>query len=423
MLNPNPKNLPMTSCQSSTCTHADKWGNEGILKKISGTRKIKLNPTPKQKSILDEWFHTSRYVYNKTLDFIQNKKPSDFVITKINLRDKFVTQKTKKNDPLYGEYQKRFVLIRDLKLRLIHATEVQKVEINEKIEGFQCEKNEINSLLKVSNNPIVNDWELKTPKEVRANTIDDIIIARKVAFSNLSNGNINRFKMSFRSKKNISQTITIPKSAINFRVKKRKKNMKTKNRISIYVKTLGYIKTNERFPKTCEYDMKINRYNNSYYLCLPYTKPIDRSVPKYKSCALDPGARTMHVLYSEHEVLKLQQNTILTKKLNDKIDLMTSLKKKSQNVKHKYHSYQKRLKNLRAKMRNRIDDMHYKFINYLTSTYQKIYLPSFESQDMMKNNTVLRSKTKRTLNQLRHFRFKQRLQSKARTRACAHITL
>ena len=421
MINPNQRNLQMTSCQSSTCTHVDKWENEDTSKKISGTKKIKLNLTSRQKSILNEWFGTSRYVYNKTLDFIQNKKPSDFVVTKINLRDEFVTNKTRKRDPLYTEYQKRFLLIKDLQEKLKHATEAQKEEINTQIQRFKQEKLEINSQIKVSDNPSISAWELNTPKEVRAYMIDDLLVARKAAFSNLRNGNINRFKMSFRTRKSISQTISVPKSAVNFRVTKRKKTKKTKNRISIYVKKLGYIKTKGRFPKTCEYDLKINRYNNTYFLCLPYAKPIDRSIPPYKSCALDPGARTMHVLYSEHEVLKLQQSTELMKNMNAKVDLMSSLKKKAQNAKHKFHSYQKRLKTLRAKIRNRIDDMHYKFINYLTSTYQKVYLPSFESQDMMSNNTVLRSTTKRTLNQLRHYKFKQRLQSKAKTKSHCEV--
>ena len=274
-----------------------------------------------------------------------------------------------------------------------------------------------------SSGSLIGDLNLtidKAPTKPRDNAIEDFITARKAAFSNLRNGNIKKFKFAFRSKKNISQTITIPKSGLKFRLKKTK-GKKTKNRIGIYVKTLGFVKTKGKFPKQCFYDTKINRYNNQYYLCLSYSKPIDRSIPKYSSCALDPGARTMHVLYSEHEVLKLQQNTNIMKNLNQKMDLMCSLKKKAENNNYRYHNYNKRLKTLREKLRNKIDDMHYKFINYLSSTYQKIYLPSFESQDMMSNNNILKSSTKRTLNQLRHFKFKERLISKAKTKSHCEV--
>ena len=87
------------------------------------------------------------------------------------------------------------------------------------------------------------------------------------------------------------------KVQLNFVLKKHKKKH-TKNRIGIYSSILGYINIKKQsVPKTCNYDMKLNKYNNDFYLCVTYNKPIDRSVPKYKSCALDPGARTMHVLY------------------------------------------------------------------------------------------------------------------------------
>lgn len=376
--------------------------------------------TLKQKKIIHEWFGTARYVYNKALNFVENDKPEDYVVTKINLRNKFVTHKTRQADPLYEQYQNIVKEIKNLqKISKVSSGDTL-LDINKKISALQNEKLETNSRITMTINRNVNDWELNTPKEIRANIIDDLIVARKAAFTNLNNGNIKFFKMNYRSKKNISQTITIPKSAFNFRLKK-KKSKRIKNRIGIYVKKLGHIKTNGKFPKKCDYDMKINRYNGNYYLCLPYSKRIDKSIPKYESCSLDPGARTMHVLYSEHEVLKIQQDNELIKKLNNKIDTMTSLRTKAKNMKHRFHSFDKRIKNLREKLRNLIDDMHYKFINYLTSTYQKIYLPSFESQEMMRNNRTLSSSTKRTLNILSHFKFKQRLQSKAKTKSHCEV--
>lgn len=418
MLNPNQKNLLKTSCQSSTCTHVDKWEKEDTNKVINGVKKIKLNLNPRQKKIINEWFGTSRYVYNKTIHFLENK-PDDFVVTKINLRNKFVTHKSRLNDPLYELYLQKSNNIKELKKK------VQTPSIEQKIIQLQKEKSEINSKIKMTVNKNIKEWETNTPKEIRSYVMDDIITARKSAFSNLRNGNIKFFKMKYKKKHNVSQTITIPKSAFNFRIKrKRSKKIrikKTKNRIGIYIKKLGVVKCKFKFPKLCGYDLKINKYNGKYYLCLPYSQKLDRIIPKYESCALDPGARTMHVLYSQHEVLKVQQNNVLMERLNKKLDIMSSLRQKSINKKNRYHSFNKRIKKINEKIKNLIDDMHYKFINYLTTKYQKIYLPSFESQDMVKKNMILHSKTKRKLNQLSHFKFKQRLQSKARTKSHCEV--
>ena len=52
---------------------------------------------------------------------------------------------------------------------------------------------------------------------------------------------------------------------------------------------------------------------------------------------------------------------------------------------------------------------NWRTIAYLRKHYTDVYLPSFDSQDMVKNNPIMMSKTKRCMNRLRHYTFKQRL--------------
>jgi len=55
--------------------------------------------------------------------------------------------------------------------------------------------------MKSEKNDIVNEWELKTPKEIRAYAIDELCNAYKTAFANLKNRNILTFNIEFRKKK------------------------------------------------------------------------------------------------------------------------------------------------------------------------------------------------------------------------------
>jgi putative transposase len=65
---------------------------------------------------------------------------------------------------------------------------------------------------------------------------------------------------------------------------------------------------------------------------------------------------------------------------------------------------------LYRKQENLAREMHYLIIKFLTSRYNWILLPSFETQEMVKGYN-LRAETKREASQLQHYKFKTRLLS------------
>ena len=72
---------------------------------------------------------------------------------------------------------------------------------------------------------------------------------------------------------------------------------------------------------------------------------------------------------------------------------------------------------LQAKIRNIVDDIHKKMVNWLCRNYRIILLPSFRTSQMLWNKDGkrrLQSKTARTMATWAHYRFKQRLLNKAR---------
>jgi len=138
--------------------------------------------------MLNEWIHTSRYVYNKTIGFIKNDSDKEFVYSFGNLRDKFVTRQTKKNHPKYIEKQNEIMELHKLKNDCKDKKEQS--SISDKIKLMNQELRDIAKELSYQLNPEINDWELNTPKEIRAGCVKEIVSARKAAFSNLKNGNI-----------------------------------------------------------------------------------------------------------------------------------------------------------------------------------------------------------------------------------------
>jgi putative transposase len=128
---------------------------------------------------------------------------------------------------------------------------------------------------------------------------------------------------------------------------------------------------------------------------------------------LDPGTRTFQTIYSERRATQIKINKDLITKLYKKIDLLQSLRDKKIISRS---SSSKSRRRLQCRFNNLIDDLHHKTASYLTDNYNTIILPPFESQEMVKSN---RSKAmNRGLLQLKHYLFKQRLQSKCASKHC-----
>ena len=70
-------------------------------------------------------------------------------------------------------------------------------------------------------------------------------------------------------------------------------------------------------------------------------------------------------------------------------------------LKRKLH---KKILLFNEKIRNKVDEIHWKTINYLTNNYKNILLPPFETQQMTKN---LHRKTNREMMFWSHYKFKQ----------------
>jgi putative transposase len=320
-------------------------------------KKMRIYPTNKQKVILNKWFGTYRFVYNRMVAYSQNPNS------------------TWKDWYLYDpNHYMDFYAMRD------HF---------------------------VTENEHLNNWEYETPKDIRRDAIHTFHTSLKGNLTKLKKNNINKFKMQFK-KKNVTHTIGgISKSAVK----------KVKDGFKIYTTyTNGEVfKVKTRSKKKLlnfdiESDCIINFDGVHYNMFLPYKKKVKENKQKEESTiAFDPGVRTFQTGFSDKEYIEISSQEDKINKLYKKIDNLTSLKSKAKITNKK--RYAKRILKYFKKIRNRTDDIHYRTINYVKNNYTDILLPIFKSHDMVQG--CLTHGTKRKMNTLRHYRFQQRLKETA----------
>ncbi len=286
-----------------------------------------------------------------------------------------------------------------------------------------------NELVTAKNNDNIEDWELETPKDIRAGAIRDLVKNHKTGFANLKNNNIKKFTMQF-CKKRDAPSIEIPKTSIKIKDRKlsifetyfieNKKDTKEKKEKDQTIK----IAKKEKLNFTIDYDCRLQVKNHKWYLVIPTKVEIKTKEDKKSFCALDPGIRSFQTIYSEESVSQIKINKELIIKLQKKLDNFKSLRDKKTKKRNGKIIKSKRLRRKVRKIYSRIDnlinDLHYKTISYLTDTYYHIILPSFESQKMASKNNNFASKIiNRDLLQLKHYSFKERLKEKCFLKNCS----
>jgi hypothetical protein len=171
---------------------------------------IPLQMNYQQKNIIDGWINTSNYIYNKTLEKIKNGHKANF----INLRDMLVTNKTKKHSNEYNIFNTN---IKNVNVEIAHnKKQLLKFSKNnllkEELEIKICEQQELLAKLnkerrdnikkiKSEQNTFVKDWQLETPKEIRAYAVKKCCNAYTTALGRFYKHEIKYFNMKFRKKK------------------------------------------------------------------------------------------------------------------------------------------------------------------------------------------------------------------------------
>jgi transposase len=292
-----------------------------------------------------------------------------------------VTNESKKGNIFIKEYDSR---IRELNEKIKKSQEPEITLLREELKNVKKEKSEKMKQVTAEKNPLIQEFELKTPKEIRANAVKQCCDGYKAAWANLKNGNIKKFNINFREKKNKRQGIELQASQISIsdgfirilpksfqgdcliKVHRRMKKKLIKNNIQI------------------RHNVDLIRENNRNYflhIVIPTIIENKKDIPK-RFAGIDLGIRTFATVYSNDLGSELERNSKIYEynhkiekliNLNEKIHMLNTGKKKKRKKKRQLEKCEKRKKDL-------VDSLHWDFINDCLKENDVIFLGDIKSQ-------------------------------------------
>lgn len=244
------------------------------------------------------------------------------------------------------------------------------------------------------------DWVKSAPSHPKENAIFDAWDAWKQAKSV-------KGEASFRSCRQPSQSI-----------KFHKVNFNGETWFPSLVKGLSFRST-EPIQKT-EFATQLVRDKKRWFACIPVIEDL-KAKELDKVIALDPGVRTFLTGYDGDSFQEFGKADIgRIQRLCSHLDkLMGRVSKAGRRQKRRMLEAASKL---RIRIRDLVDECHKQVVNYLTSQYKVILLPTFEtSQMVVKSKRKLRTKTARQMLTWGHYRFECHLKQSAKKRGVVVI--
>lgn len=352
-------------------------------------RKVKLYPSNNQRKILKEWFGCARFVYNRTIEMLNQNFENGV------------------KNPTCIEYKK------------------------------------INNIDKKDQE---NRWQRIVPRHIRDEAIQD---AYNALSSNIAKKRINQnhhFTLHFKKRKAPSDSIHIDKTAVYLGSRtvypsKLGKDLFKKKHIRGLTEVEGDCRLvcehGDQFYLMIIMDKPIISIDN------PIVKEDDQRAKKEKIeirkgnyhkleptraelVALDPGERTFLTGFcpdrstffeiapqDSARICRLcihldnMQRELLDQKLQR--ERFPEYKKRRRHIQR----FRKAMQRARNRIKNLVDEMHRKAVHFLVSNYKTILLPEYSTSNMLKKGKRrITSKTARMMATWAHYRFRMRLQSK-----------
>lgn len=243
------------------------------------------------------------------------------------------------------------------------------------------------------------EWLKEVPYQIKSVAIRDCCQAVSNAKKKFKQtGKFQEVK--FRSKKHGDNTLFIPQSAVSEN--------------GVYHTILGKLKTAEPLWKPV-HDCRVVLQNGRYFVIIPIDVTVKRpDNQRLSACALDCGVRTFQTVFSKELILKVGEHDFQRIfRYCYALDKLISRKKKERSNK-----FNKAMQRIRWRVRDLIDEIHNKLALTLCRLFDVVYIPSFETHDMV---SKLKHKTSRAMLGWSHYRFKMKLKSKAEEYSCKII--
>ena len=403
------KNLQKTFSPSFMSSLADKWEKEVMPAADLKTLRIRIYPTSKQKKLLDEFIDTSRFVYNRTLQYINNGHKINFE----QLRDLLVTEDTKKGFDEYKAFDPAINKLKTKKKEFKDDKEAIK-RLQLEIDAIQQKRRDAIKKIKPIKNPLINDFETKTPKDIRAAAVKRCCDAFKTGFSNLKKGNIKHFRMQYKKKSEKVQTIELSPKNISIK----------DNKIYILPETFGdecFLHTYKPLNNIkIKNNVDIVRNRNKYWIHILRPTEPKKYIPAKTIAGVDLGIRTFATVYNyskdETRITEYKHRADALKDLNRKINFLKHLRRTlyksiKKGKKRKKRIRKKQISKLEKRKGDLVDRLHWDFVNHILEHNDIVYWGDIKSHDIVKGgkNKFLNL----AFNDLKFYQLKQRLLYKA----------
>ena len=236
--------------------------------------------------------------------------------------------------------------------------------------------------------PKLPKWCKSTPCAVKEYAVRDFATAKKNAIDKYKKTKKYQ-ELSYKSVRD-NQSIHIVKTSI-------KQN-------AIYPRYLKELEFVEKLPDHY-LSSRLIKQNNEYYLCVPYESPTVNYDNRDTVVSLDPGIRTFMTFYSENNYGELAKNDIsrIYRLLHAKDKLESKMTKEK--AKKRYRM-KKAKHNIEKKIKNVVNEVHKKSINFLTKNYSNIILPDFQTKHICRK---LDSSNRRKILAWSHYKFQTKL--------------
>lgn len=240
------------------------------------------------------------------------------------------------------------------------------------------------------------EFATECPSQIRQLAIKDACTAVKNAKAKFVK--TNEFQeVKFRSRKDRKQTVKFIASAVSSK--------------GVYHTMLGELAMTEQLPEVIR-DSSLTLFRGQYYLCVSTEVPRVQSDNQARPVALDPGVRSFLTFFSPWSVGKIGNGDFsrITRLCQHLDKLVSKLSKATGRSKRNMRKASDRL---RSRITHLIDELHWKTCNFLTSQFDVIFLPTFDTSQMaLKASRRIRSKTVRSMLTFSHYKFEQRLSHK-----------
>lgn len=327
---------------------------------------IQIYPTAVQKVKLLSWMETYRQLYNLT----------------ISNRSKFI------NKGFMMSYHKIRTLIQNdylpQKINLLNQ-----IHLTDDLTEIQLTKKK--------------QKKYKVPAHSIWNAVNDVTKAFKTAKANKDAGNIKSFRL--RHKKQSSPTRTFVIEPISFSGSKN----------GFCITELGEMKSSKPFGEV-KHDCRLSYsyLTDRFILHKPYTKITKIDHFKSDVIALDPGMRTFQNGYSPNGICYKFGTKKTNVKLKKLLNRINNVVKGERNENGSLKKHKKFTKRLRKSVTDMVTDLHWKTSNFLCKNFDTILVGNMSTTGIVKKEkSVLTASDKVYCIALSHYKFRERLISKA----------